>query len=226
MRTGTEGRQPQQLQAWQAWLWDLHRLDHRFRNMSLREPDHSDAERENAVFELRIWPTITAGATFAWTIWMMLSLVSACSAGAGGGTTATGAVTGRLRRTGAGRAGFWVCAFCDRHAEPMRPPPSATPGDRHDCGRHAGADHQRHGRSFGLGPCVHSRPGPVQHAGIGFVLQRAQRDLHFFHRLEALVGILSKAAVDHLLQLRGRIRRDLRNRPGFIAQDRRERGEG
>ena len=37
----------------------------------------SGDERLNAVFELRIWLRMTAGATFASTIWMTLSFVSA-----------------------------------------------------------------------------------------------------------------------------------------------------
>src|SRR6185503_21023687 len=40
----------------------------------------SEDERLKAVFELRIWLRMTAGATFASTIWTMLSLVSGWSA--------------------------------------------------------------------------------------------------------------------------------------------------
>src|SRR5437660_5250049 len=55
------------------------------------------------------------------------------------------------------------------------------------------------------------------------MLERAQSSLHFLHGLEALVGVLTQATMDYVLQLRRRIGSDFRNWPGFIAQDRRKR---
>src|SRR6476646_9089685 len=57
------------------------------------------------------------------------------------------------------------------------------------------------------------------------MLERAQSSLHFLHRLEALVGMLTQATMDDMLQLRWRVGSDFRNWPSLIAEDCQERGK-